>query len=417
VNLCTAGLTFALLAASSLYAQTPASHPLTLAEALELADRQSPQLRIANALRAGAEAGTLTAKAYPNLEFNQFTGRQYLRQPSAAPGLLQHYSVGQQIELPSVRRNRMEAALHGVASSEHYLRESRLAVRAMVKQTFYQALRRQAEIVLAQENLKLIEDLRRRIQVQVGVGEAARLELVRAEAEVATARNQVRSAELRLVTAISALRAAIGGSPLTESLTPVGQLDPVATLPPLDDVRTDVLARHPAVAQAITEVQRSEARLRTEKALRKPSPQVRAEWENQPDLGFYRFGISIPLPLWNKRQGPIAEASADVTRASATADLRRLELTAALERAYGQYQVASQQVVAFEQGILREAQSALQAAEAAFKFGERGIIEVLDSQRVLRSVRTDYLNAQYDRQAALIDLEQLRAIEISGITK
>ena len=37
----------------------------------------------------------------------------------------------------------------------------------------------------------------RRIQVQVNVGEAARLELTRAEAEVASARIAVRSAELR----------------------------------------------------------------------------------------------------------------------------------------------------------------------------------------------------------------------------
>jgi len=54
----------------------------------------------------------------------------------------------------------------------------------------------------------------------------------------------------------------------------------------------------------------------------------------------------------------------------------------------------------------------LQAAEAAYQFGERGIIDVLDAQRVLRSARLDYLNAQFDRQAALIELEQLRARDL-----
>jgi cobalt-zinc-cadmium efflux system outer membrane protein len=88
-----------------------------------------------------------------------------------------------------------------------------------------------------------------------------------------------------------------------------------------------------------------------------------------------------------------------------------LEIQAALERAYGQYEVATQQVVSFERGVLKEAEAALQAAEAAFRFGERGIIEVLDAQRVLRTVRLDFLNAQYDLQSALIDVEQLRAQE------
>jgi len=65
---------------------------------------------------------------------------------------------------------------------------------------------------------------------------------------------------------------------------------------------------------------------------------------------------------------------------------------------------------------LREATAAVQAAEAAYRFGERGIVEVLDAQRVLRSVRQDYLNAQFDLQAALIELERLRVLEMGAGT-
>jgi len=39
---------------------------------------------------------------------------------------------------------------------------------------------------------------------------------------------------------------------------------------------------------------------------------------------------------------------------------------------------------------------------------------VLDAQRVLRSIRLDYLNAQFDRQQALLELEQLRAVTLRG---
>jgi outer membrane protein, heavy metal efflux system len=116
--------------------------------------------------------------------------------------------------------------------------------------------------------------------------------------------------------------------------------------------------------------------------------------------------------VWNRREGPIAEAVAAQRRANATAEARKLEITAALERAYGQYRVAQAQVQMFEAGTIRQAEAAVRGAEAAFKFGERGIIEVLDAQRVLRSARQDYLNAQFDRQHALIELEQLGAVEL-----
>jgi cobalt-zinc-cadmium efflux system outer membrane protein len=64
-------------------------------------------------------------------------------------------------------------------------------------------------------------------------------------------------------------------------------------------------------------------------------------------------------------------------------------------------------VDALSQGVVREAESALRVAEAAYRFGERGILDVLDAQRVLRSVRADLLQARYQLQVARITLVQL----------
>ena len=172
--------------------------------------------------------------------------------------------------------------------------------------------------------------------------------------------------------------------------------------------------RHPILNQARAEITVAEARLKTEIAARKPQPSVYTDYEHQPDLGFARIGVNIPLPIWNKREGPIAESVAAVNRTRAERHVRELELAAALERALGLYEVATQQIQSFEEGVLKEAEAALAAAEAAFRYGERGIIEVLDAQRVLRSVRLDFLNAQFDLQAALIDLEQLRALDLGA---
>jgi outer membrane protein, heavy metal efflux system len=387
---------------------------MTLDEALDLAGAHHPQLQAATAQLEGAAAGIVTARAYPNPEFNTTSGPQYARRNpvgQAAPGLLLGYGVSQQLELRGLRQARIELAQRGRDSGALVVDEVRLSVRGAVKQAFYEVLRRRAEVELARDNLRLIEDLRRRIEVQVDVGEAARLELVRAEAEVATARNLARSAQLRLVTSTSTLRAAIA-APLAGAIEPVGTLDPPQVLPPLEQLRDEVLARHPALARMRAEIRRAEASLRNETAQRVPQPSLFAEYDRQPDLGYFRAGISIPIPVLNRREGPIAEAVAQLRRARAENEMREIELTAALERAYGQYEVASQQLAAFQEGVLREAEAALAAAEAAFRFGERGIIEVLDAQRVLRSVRSDLVSAQFDLQAARIDLEQLRASDL-----
>jgi cobalt-zinc-cadmium efflux system outer membrane protein len=386
--------------------------PLTLDRALTLAEHSNPQLRVADAAVEGAEAGIQTARQRPNPEFSSNFGRQTNFKDSAIPGQLGWVSIAQPWEWGSVRRARVGVA--GIARDGANLarEETRIAVRAAVKQAFYDVLRRDAETDLAEDSLRNIEELRRRVEVQVQVGEAARLELTRADAELATARIHLRSAEMRLSTAVAGLRAAIG-APL-DGFVPQGPLAPKTILPPLTELREQVIARHPGLAQAQSEIRRADAQLGLEREMRKPTATLRTDFERVPDARAVRFGITVPIPAWNRRQGEIAEAAASLRHATATADARRLEITAALERAYGVYEVANEQVAALEAGALRQAEAALQASEAAFRFGERGILEVLDAQRVLRGVRFDYLNAQYDRQAALIELERLQAVDLGS---
>jgi len=99
-----------------------------------------------------------------------------------------------------------------------------------------------------------------------------------------------------------------------------------------------------------------------------------------------------------------------VSHSTAVLDQRRLELISALERAYEQYELADQQATSLEAGSLRAAEGAVDAAKSAYRFGERGIVEVLDAQRVLQSVRGDLVDAQFARQAALVDLEEIGAV-------
>ncbi len=402
-----------LLSAALAAAQQPARRILTLNEAVSLAELYSPQIQVASAQAEAGHARVETARAYPNPDFTTIAGHQHSRPIAtpAVPGLLQHYSVSQPIELPVVRRTRIEAARRSQESSQTAITSAHLSVRAQVKRAFFDVLRTREEIDHAQENVALVEDLRNRTQVQVKVGETGRLELTRAEAEVTRADALVRSARLLHVTAISALRAAVS-APLGENLDPEGELDQPAKLPPLAELRKAVLLNHPAARQAQAEIQYAKAILANENALRLPQPTMYAEYEEQPDLGFYRVGVAVPIPVFDRRRGPIAEAAAALSSATGAATQRRLELTAALERAYGQYEVASEQVQSFSGGALREAQAALEGAQAAYRFGERGIIEVLDAQRVLHTVRGDLLDAQYQRQDALIDLEELDVINL-----
>jgi cobalt-zinc-cadmium efflux system outer membrane protein len=385
---------------------------LTLADAIAMARRNNPRLEEASAASERAIAGSRVARAYSNPSLEVYEGHQYAK-PIATPGIpgfLQHYAGYQPIEIPAERHTRQRVAQSAIESSRAAQQAVTLSVVADTKHAFYNALRRREEIEHANENLQLVEDLHRRVEVEVNVGEEGRLELTRAEAELGRARFAVSSAQLEYANAIALLRVVTVAASLDANLDPRGEFEPRISLPPLKQLREQVLRTHPVLEQARAEIRTAIATVDHERALRIPQPTAFAEYENQPDLSFWRTGVTVPIPLWNRRQGQIGEAKAATSQSAAVLYQRTLELVSALERAYEQYQLADQQATSLESGSLRAAVSAVEAAKAAYRFGERGIIEVLDAQRVLQGVRGDLVDAQFARQSALVDLEELGAI-------
>lgn len=113
--------------------------------------------------------------------------------------------------------------------------------------------------------------------------------------------------------------------------------------------------------------------------------------------------------MFYRRRGEIDAAVFDAARLRETLDYRRYEIIRLLESAWQSMEIARRRVEMFEGGIVREAESALRVAETAFRLGERGFIEVLDTQRVLRNARSELLQAQFELQAAVAEIDRLRA--------
>lgn len=393
----------------------PSGHaaPLTLDEALRLNAEHSPALAAAKAREQGAQAAMSTALAYPNPELELASGTSRPRQTGGSSGRNEMLGLSQQFELPSLRGARREGAEAGIASGTAGLGEAQLNQRTAVKQAFFDVLRRQEEAGLAAENHALLLLIRNRVKIKVEVGESPRYELVKSDAEAMAAESAARSAEFRVTQARDRLRTLIG-APIPENFEVVAEPPAVAELPELDTLRGELLARQPLLKVAEAETRRARAWVEQERAARLPQPTLKLSSERDPDMNQWRVGVSLPLPLWNRRAGPIGEAVAGLHRAEAEARQVHLGLLAELDQAYSRYQIARRQVQTFESGLMKEAENAMKVAEAAYRFGERGILDYLDAQRVLRNTRVDSLNARYELQAALIEIERLRATPLTS---
>src|SRR5512141_490722 len=205
-----------LVAAGLLWSVAQPAQPLSLEEALQLATHHSPALAIAEAQAQGAQAAVATAGALPNPEFEAGSGVTRSRQEGGRNGRNEMVAIAQPIEMPFLRSARQDAAAAGAESGDASMQAAKLELRAAIKQAFFDVQRRMEEVELARDNFSLLEQIRNRVKVKVEVGESARYELVKSEAETLAAESALRSAELNVRQARDYLRTLIG-APIDES--------------------------------------------------------------------------------------------------------------------------------------------------------------------------------------------------------
>lgn len=401
----------ALAASANLSAAEPPT--LTLQTIMQLAEQNNPGLQASRDQLDIARGARRTAQAYPNPDVEIGMGPSRTRQSQGQSGQNRIIGLSQPIEYPIVRETRIRGAEAGITATEAGFQSARINFLAQIKNSFYDILRRQDELQVAQENFNLLGQVRDRVKLRVNIGESPRYELVKAEAELLGAAKNLESAALRVDQTKDALRNLIGPV-LPEDFEVTGSLQTGQPVPPLEALRQELMVRSPDVAQSRAREEQARVRLDLERRLRMPQVTVKGIVEDDPDLRNWRIGVSLPLPLWNRREGQIAEASASLTQSQSLLAQQRLALMRELETTYSNYLIANQQVAAFEGGLLKEAESAVKVAEAAYRFGERGILDYLDALRVFRGVRQDFLAARYELQTALIQIERLRATDLAG---
>jgi cobalt-zinc-cadmium efflux system outer membrane protein len=392
--------------ASASASVVPAAY--TLERLIELARAQGPAFAANRARIVGAQAGLLSAGARPNPEFDLQAGRQSASGGSI-PGTTGSLGVLQPIDRPALREARRgvaASAIETVRAEASVFDRDRVADLTL---RYLDVLRLQSVARLAEEDLSIAEQIRSRVQVRVGTGEAPRFELIRADAERLNAQRALQAATARIDVARAELRRLVGMS-LESDFAVVGSIeDAVSAPPPLESMRTSMRSRHPELAAARAALRNAEARLALERERAQPSFAVRASVERVPEVTDTRIGLVVQVPLFDRREGPIAEAAAEAERSRLELADRELQLGQALEVAWQRYRIALGQVAAYESGLLREAEAALRVAEAAYRFGERGILDYLDAQRTFRTIRSEFNATRYDLRAALVELERLRA--------
>jgi len=357
-----------------------------------------------------AKGDASTARAYPNPDVGGQLGRSKERNTlNPLTGQTYNITMAQPIEIPMVRSARIDAADEMVKATDASRQSFEDDTVARIKLAFYELLRREAESQAAIEDLTLTQQIRDRVALRHQVGESPKFDLIRADTEMLNARKNMDAAKLRVEQAKANLRLAVG-HPLPEGWVVQGALPKSVKLPPKETLKAELLARNPVLMRTEAEERAAEHRLSMEKSLRLPKIALVAEREVDPTQQYSRGGVVMTIPLWDLRSGQISKAKAELSSTRHQLNAQRLSFAESLEATYQLYQIASNQVRVLETELLSQAAAAQRIAEAAYRYGERGILEWLDAQRTYRTARNELIAARFDLATVSVEIDRLRSI-------
>ena len=396
--------------------------PVTRADAHRAALAAGTRVALARADTAAAIARLLTARALPN----PVLGATYSKSPPQ-----KHLTL----DLPLLdaiwtRGARVDQAGAAARAARLLYASEEAAVRVEIDTTYTRALATQARFRLSRQTARDADSLRKMSASRRDAGDASDLDVDLATVAAGQQYNVATDDSLSYMSALVTVQTLMGLAAdsvaivLADSLV-LTRADTLAELrtiehgtvisvpPPSADPDGAVPATDfrptPSVLAAEASLHAAElgVKLQQRSVWQLPSLLLGVEWGDPGEPGYLPLvGLTVPLPLLNRNQGPIAEAKAERSRAAAQLTVARLEARQRLiEGVREREQLLAK--VARDRDLVIRAQRVADRSLTAYREGAAGLPAVLEARRTAREVLGQYI----DDLAALLTVNtELRAL-------
>jgi cobalt-zinc-cadmium efflux system outer membrane protein len=360
----------------------------------------NPSLDAARARIAESQAEILTAGARPN--------------PSLAltPGIPSPYLLTLDLSFPVETAGKRGYRLQAARSMDLVARLELAQAAWTVRSSLRAALVDHLVASRTLEQLRAEADLRteevRLLEATASAGEIPRQELSTAEIELSRAHTAVAEAVARSVESEAALAAAIGIPVVAleevRLAWPEWESPPSAASLARDEIERDAVLNRLDVRAALAQYAAAESSLQLEIAKQYPDIDIGPGYTYEEKRSYFTLGFAATIPLFDRNQGPIAEAEARRRQAEVQFVQTQTAVISRSERALALYDAALDGFA--EAGRFADVLALKgEATRKSVHAGEEGRLD-LDDAEIERSVAARArLQALAEAQRALGDLE------------
>lgn len=315
-------------------------------------------------------------------------------------------ALEQRFALGGPRRHRVAGARAAVEVARGRYASRRAKVAAAARIAFVEAVAAGRMVALAQRAEALTEELhgmaRARVEEEAGTDlevNLAALEWARARRQLSSARQAALEARLRLSQLLAL--------PLGRALSLPERLPAVEEVTPSEEAmvasaleqRPELFAVGQSRRQALAEVDWARAEAWPELAV-----EASYDLEEGQDH-IVGLGLTIPIPIFHRNQGQIAEARARASLAELDEEAARRAVEQEVRAAHQRYLAARQVAELLDQETISRADANLALLRASFEEGNVGFVEVLLVQQELLAAQQEAITAMTALFRARVELE------------
>jgi outer membrane protein TolC len=319
-----------------------------------------------------------------------------------------YFGISQPFEFPTKQILRGKIA---GKESEELLQEIdllKLDIVFMVKQAFYGLLLSQENQKYAQQNLELSQDFLEKAQFKFEAGDVAKVEVLRAQVEVAKAQNALRRIHNEVQLAKANLNYLMARRKY-EPLEIQGELKAKPAALDYEILKKRALAFRPEMKKIRFSLDRLDMQKSFANQTYLPDFEIGVNRHKVVGEGkWWDFTLSFTIPLffWQPAKGEIAEANANIMALNKEFEHLENAITLEVEDAYLNAVTATNQIKMFEEEILEQAEEVYNMFSFSYQEGEIGSIELIDARRTLLESQTSYADALFNYRTAIAALEK-----------
>jgi cobalt-zinc-cadmium efflux system outer membrane protein len=384
-------------------------HAMTLEEAVDFALKNNPdiqKLRLEESSAEGRkEKAALLFAANPTLEGNIF--RRY-GTPEEGRGNFTNYDVklSHEWEIAGQRGIRIDIAEKELAQVRLEIIDRERVLISEVKDTFAKTLSIKMRKGLARDVVKLQQELLDFTEVKFRAGEAAGLDVNLAEVELSKSKKELLTAEREYRDSLLALQEVMGMK-TDIALEIGGELPEEATVPPdKEGLRKLALAQRPDAKASSIEAEKTMAAFTLVRREIIPNVTISGFYGRDDGRNEAGVGLSIPLPLFDRKQAELSDARAKASQATIKEDALQKTVERDFEQAYAALTLSMEELAIYKKDVIAKAYENLLLLNFAYKEGKLGFFSVRLAQKEIVDTQFGYLELRLKTQLALNALER-----------